>query len=269
MPVIAGPEFNESGDPEWIEPEYREGGAFSGDQYSNYGRWRERLFPIGDHAADSNPLHLGRVGLHQAMVRLHDAFSVIGGYAAADVLNRLGGSDPTVLAIIATYDALEWVHSLDDHLKRTGRYKRATAIDQVHGPYVLGAVGARNASHHGLRRVVGVVDVPRAVYKAEGRRWVHTGTYNTQFTDIQVRWTEFLPLESGGDSPNPLRYPDQEQAFRDYLAGRDVRNTFNSILTFFSYSLEGSTPDVSLIFGPAVNPPPIDPVSFSDPPPKE
>jgi len=47
-------------------------------------------------------------------------------------------------------------------------------------------------------------------------------------------------------------------AFDSHLAGREVRNTFNSIYSFFFFTLEGLPVPDGLMFGPASLPPYID-----------
>lgn len=70
----------------------------------------------------------------------------------------------------------------------------------------------------------------RPIYEATATRWQHTSTYKAYDPDSQVRWVNELP------GP-PLRYRWQTAAFLAYLAGREVRNTFNSIYAFFYFIL--------------------------------
>lgn len=154
--VEVGPELEDSGDPQWIQPEYAAGGALPGDGYLSYGRWRERIPPTATHPADLNPRTMCRAGLRQALRRLFEAMSLPHStVAAAGPVD----DDPTVRAIIATYDALEWVHTFNEYARAASLYRNATDLDPVNGSFVEGAIGARNASHHGMRRVIGIVEV--------------------------------------------------------------------------------------------------------------
>lgn len=246
-----GPEFLDSGDPEWGEAPLREDGAFSGvDLYVGWGRWRERIYPSGTHPADSDPLALGRTGLRVAFAQLHTALfpgnraDPQPGSATNDLL------EATTVAVQAVYEALEWAHSLHDYLVKNGRYSKPTEINAELGAYVAGALGARNASHHGLRRVVGFVDVPRPIYAARASRWVHTGTYADTAVDRQLRWVKKLP-------PPPLDHAWQEKAYEDHLAGREVRNTFAALLGFFIWVIDGHPVPSGLLYGPGNDWPPI------------
>lgn len=265
-PGAVGPEFGESGDPAWGEAPLRDRGAYSEiDIYTGWGRWKERIYPSDPHAADSNPFALGRFGLQMASMRLHQALrppeESAGEVDAKDLHHRR-----TTAAIVAVYDALEWVHSLHDHLIESGRYKRPADVDATYGPYVEGVIGARNASHHGLRRVVGFIDVARPIYAAKGTRWVHTGTYADRDPDRQLRWVETLPVrsETGADKTQALRYASQSSAFEQHLAGREVRNTFAAVNAFYFYALDGKEPPADHFFGPMINLPPIDPQSLKE-----
>jgi len=171
--------------------------------------------------------------------------------------------DPIVKAIVAAYEALEWVHSLDEHLILDGKYSRASSLDPVNGPLVEGAIGARNASHHGLRRVIGIVHVARPIYAAIGARWVHQGTYADGESDLQIRWVRDLPMriEEGAEEVSAIRSTRQLQNFNEHLAGREVRHTFNAIAAFFFHSIMGRSAPPEMFFGPAAHPPPIDPDS--------
>lgn len=257
-----GPEYRDTGDPSWFEASLAPGGAFSGDRYIGRGRWKDRIYPTGEHAADRNPLTVGHVGLRSAMTRLHAALYPSEATAPEPVGAEAGtpNADPTIRAMVAVYDALEWIHSLNEHLRLDGRYKRATDVDPWAGEFVLGAIGARNASHHGLRRVVGRVDVQWPVYVAEGTRWVHTGQLSDH-AGIDVRWVEHLPPrpeESEVDKP-ALTYPSQVDAFEKHLAGRDVYNTLTVCWAFFRFRVLGEPLPADMIWGPASRAPNIDP----------
>lgn len=239
------------------------GGAYPGDIYVAPGRWRERLAPPNPSSFDDTPLTVGRSGLASALSRLRGALYPM---VAPGQSRTQQQSDQALLsAVTATYDALEWVHSLDEHLRVSGRYTTALSEDPTCGGFVEGAIGARNASHHGLRRVVGFVDVPSPKYVAEGRRWTHTGEYDSTWSVAQVRWVSQLPLrtEPKETGKSALRWTKQEQSFIEHLAGRDVRNTFNALTAFFFYALDGKPLPSDLFFGPATSPPPIDPDSLS------
>ncbi|MFE4948668.1 hypothetical protein ACFQ9V_01020 [Leifsonia sp. NPDC056665] len=190
-------------------------------------------------------------------------FRVLGALPATlpDENNLKPSETPTAQAIVAVFDALEWVHSLHDHLRSDGRYGRPSDLDEDLGNYVEGLIGARNASHHGLRRVVGFVPVAMSVYKVEGGRGVHTGSYAEASPLLQLRWLRFLPQrpEEIHQEKPILRVTDQITAYEEHLAGRDVRNRFTAALAFFFDALEGRRSSPDTLHGPAENPPPIDP----------
>jgi hypothetical protein len=253
-----GPEYEDSGDPQWIEPEIREGGALEPDAYIGWGRWRARIFPPDVNVADSNPLVLGRHGLMVAVDRLFQALSTMP--ATLPVESTLPPSEsPTAKAIVAVFDALEWVHSLHDHLE-SNVYTTPSAMDPEIGPYVEGLLAARNASHHGLRRVVGFTPVAMSVYKVDGGRWVHSGEYMDRPT-VQLRWVRDLPPRSEAKESDRavLRSSTQIANYSQHLAGRDVRNTFLAARAFFFNSISGLLVPPDALYGPAEHPPPIDP----------
>lgn len=258
--IVSGPEFNDSGDPAWIEPPLAVGYALPGDQYTGYGRWRERIFPTETHLADKNPLTIGRVGLRRALARLDEVLSPSTQSPENPVTPN---EDELVSAMVGLYDSLEWIHSLNEHVVKIGRYRNPSDLHAALGAMVNGAVAARNASHHGLRRVVGIVEVPRAIYQATTNRWVHTGTYDSSRPDLQVRWVEKLPMRSepGEDQVKALFSAKQERDFTEYLAGREVRHTIRLVFEFFLYTIDGKTAPPNLYFGPATNPPMIDPTA--------
>lgn len=220
--------------------------------YSAWGRWKERIYPTGQHPADLNQQTMCRAGLRSAYLR----FSAIMGELNTTLdPTQPAQNDATARAIIATYDVLEWVHTFNEYLIAEGKYRTATDIDAVHGPYVQGAIGARNASHHGIRRVVGIVEVPRSSYELQGKRWVYledAGVESEHALVPQVRWVQTLP-------PPPLRFTLQTETFEKYLAGREVWNTFSSIVAFLFYRVDGETPPNDLLFGPAPHAPNIAP----------
>lgn len=260
MSYSRGPDYADSGDPEWIEPEIKAGGALEPDFYVGWGRWRARIFPPDDHISDNQPLALGLSGLAIAVTRL---FEILGNLPSPlpDETGQNPGETPTVKAIVAVYDALEWVHSLNDHLTRAKTYQFASEIDAELGPYVEGLLAARNASHHGLRRVVGFVPVEMSIYKVHGNRWVHTGGYTDGAAITQLRWVRALPPrpEAGEQDRPVLRYADQIAAYVEHLAGRDVHNTFRAAGAFFFDAVRGRDVDPDTLYGPAHHPPPIDP----------
>lgn len=248
--VLAGPEYDETGDPQWIESPIHEGGAHPGDRFVTLGRWRERIYPTGIHPADENQHTLCRAGLRQAVRRLFDVLNPTDAKPAQ--AGETVNDDATVKAILATYEALEWVHSFWEYMRDEEKlFAAATDIDPLYGPYVEGAVGARNASHHGVRRVVGIVPVEHPIYLLTGRRWIHARQMTSE-TYLQVRWVESLPGE-------PIRSANQNAAFIEHLAGREVRNTFNAISAFFFYSVRGEAAPYDMLFTPARNPPNTDP----------
>lgn len=249
-PVAQGAEYQETGDPEWIDAGIGHPGALPGDLWAMRGRWRERIYPTEKHLADVNQDVVCRVGLRQALDRLWDAVNVKDPNPTA--FGGKANDDPTVVAMIATYDALEWIHSFDEYLRKEEKtYESPSKFDPVHGPYVEGALGARNASHHGVRRVVGLVDVQGPIYALDGRRWTRTGLLTPQ-SFAEVRWVEELPGE-------PLRSKVQQAAYSTYLAGRNVRNTFAALFGFFFFSVVGeAVPDGTISthvqLAPAVDP---------------
>lgn len=262
--IEAGPEYGDTGDPAWIRPGLRERGARSGvDLYSSVGRWRERLYSDYRHPADVNPFIVGRVGLRLAVDKLWQELTLSDGDKSE--VDPIPERDPIVLAMIATYEAMEWVHSLDDHLKADGRYEHASDIDPVFGGYVQGVIGARNASHHGLRRVLGVVTVARPIYAATGPLWVHTGTTG-DVTDQSVRWLPTLPQRTEAkhaDDTQPIYSARQLRAFEEQLAGREVRLTMRAAIAFFYFSLRGKEVPRDWTAAPSWHPPPMDPDGFS------
>lgn len=272
--IVPGPEDLESGDPAWIEPELRSQGALNGDGYSAYGRWKARYYSEDAHLADTHPLTVGLVGLRAAMARLErEVLDMAKRWreardAPATIEPEEPGpaptapnDDPIVRAVVAVYDALEWIHSLDEHLKNAGVYANAADIDPVAGAFVEGAIGARNASHHGLRRVVGAVSVPPSAYVAVGRRWLLDREAAPEPTVVQVRWVNELPrrTEAKHAGKPALRIPQQEAAYADHLAGREVRNTLLTCWGFFLYRIHGEPIPEGMVFTPAAGPPPIDP----------
>lgn len=273
-PVVRGPESPSTGDPEWIEPVLAEGGAINRDRLYAFGRWKARYYPTDKHLADDNPLTMGRVGLRAAMARLGETVSAARQAMADGPVEEPGvdepvNEDPTVKIIVAVYDALEWIHSLDEHMKREGKYENATDLDAVLGAYVEGAIGARNASHHGLRRVVGAVRVPPASYVAVRERWVLDEVDGLEASVVQVRWVEKLPLrieaKEAGKS-GALRRPEQEAAYEEHLAGREVLNTLMRCWAFFLHTVVDQPVPPSMLeaWGPmAAN---IDPTMFDQAP---
>ena len=267
VPIVLGPEDPESGDPLWIEPEYAEGGAHTGDGLIAYGRWKARYFPTDRHLADDHAFTMGRVGLRAAMTRLAEAVgrvreAMADGPVAPPGPDEPVNDDPIVQMIVAVYDALEWIHSLDEHLRQDGAYKRATEKDPVIGAFVEGAIGARNASHHGLRRVVGAVRVPASAYVAVRDRWVLDDRHGLEREIVQVRWVEKLPLRTeakhaGTDSA--LRIPEQEGAYEQHLAGREVQNTLLTCWVFFRFTVMGEPVPPGIFITPGLYPPNIDP----------
>ncbi len=237
------------------------GGALEPDLYMGWGRWRARIFPSDDHVSDNQPLALGLSGLAVAVTRLFEILANLPS-PLPDENGQNPGGTPTVKAIVAVYDALEWVHSLNDHLTSANAYRPASEIDAELGPYVEGLLAARNASHHGLRRVVGFVPVEMSIYKVHGNRWIHTGTYTDGSAITQLRWVRALPPrpEPGEQDKPVLRYADQIAAYVEHLAGRDVHNTFRAAGAFFFDAVRGRDADPDTLYGPAHHPPPIDPV---------
>lgn len=142
-----------------------------------------------------------------------------------------------IATVSATYDALEWIHSVDEHYRQDAVYSSPTDIDSEAGGFILGALGARNASHHGLRQVVEYVEVERPLYAARNYRWEHTGMYAPDTTDSQLRWIRELPLrqEVNGD-PGTIRSRRLEQAFLNRLSGREVRNSLAMVSEFLFFT---------------------------------
>jgi hypothetical protein len=241
-----GPDFEETGDPEWIEPRIAEGFARDGDFYTARSRWKERIYPSASHPAELNPIPLARAGFRSAFQRFLKM--------AGDLPESLEGEEelepfesPTVAALVAVQDVLEWTHTLHEIYRV--QFPRPTDADPVFGPFVTGALGARNAAHHDSRRVVGLVTVAPALYTVNGFRWVHTGTYPEGNEFVSVRWVE--------DLTSSIRLPYQREAYLSHLAGRDVHNTLNGIAGFYLYTVNGAEPPADLLLGPAHHPPPI------------
>lgn len=243
-------EHGETGDPEWIEPEVKVGGALSQDVFLGSGRWRERIAPTGSHPADKNQRQLCLLGLKNAIDRLGEAMSALSQPSTSPAAGP--NTDETVRGTLATYDALEWVHSFDELLRNEHSYKNASNLDPVLGSYVEGAIGARNAFHHGARRVVGIVSVEPVVYLVQGRRWVYADTPGLGVGNeyLQLRWVAQLP------GP-PIRSTVLNQAFLNHLAARDVRNTFNAIWGFFGFSIVGQSHPTDHFWTSATHPPPL------------
>ncbi len=254
--LAVGPEFEESGDPAWIAPQVATGGARPVDLYIARGRWKERAYPPDlsqrTYRRD-DPLSLGRTGLDEAVGRLTRLLPLSDGPEAGSI-----STADLACAIAATYDVLEWVHSLNEYLVQIEqRYKTASEIDKVHGPFVEGAIGARNAAHHGLRRVVSVVWLGAPIYRVDGYRWVHTGTYTDDVTP-SVRWLQKLPGPA-------LRFDEQRRNYEAHLSGRDVRGTVLRLHDFFFQTVDGRPAANTNLDNPAYHPAPIDPRGSAQP----
>lgn len=241
-----GPEFGDSGDPQWIEPRLDGGFALPGDLYLAFSRWKDRIYPSVEHPAEHNPVTLARTGFRAAFDRFYEMQRTLPESleGEADLVPR---ESPTLRALVAVQDVLEWTHSLFE-LHRS-EFPIPSDADAVFGPFVTGALGARNAAHHSLRRIVGLAKVPPAIYVVDGPRWVHSGTYAEDQQFVSVRWVE--------DVTPDIRLPYQRSAYLSHLAGRDVRNTLNGIFGFFFYTVEGNSPPRDLIMNAAHHPPPI------------
>ena len=87
-PPIVGPEYQNTGDPEWIEPVLEHMGAFPMDHYRSSGRWRERIPPTGTHPLDTDIKAVCRIGFEKALGRLNEALRQIDGSAAQDLKLR-------------------------------------------------------------------------------------------------------------------------------------------------------------------------------------
>jgi len=256
-PRAVGPDYEDTGDPSWIEPQQAVGGMLSGDLFSPYGRWRERIYEPRE-ADPPTSFGIGLMGLVAALERLFAAVVIDAADPATQDSEPVNaGRQRRITAIAAAYDALEWTHSLDELCRRAGKYQRAPDLDPVGGPIVLGAIGARNASHHGLRQVVDIVDVARPLYEATGNRLVRSPRLSESMVTKQVRWVENLPLP-------PLNVPSQESAYLEHLAGREVRNTFILIRNFFFASVLERDDQRAPLFTAASAPPHIDPRSVVD-----
>lgn len=267
-PIAVGPDHPTTGDPLWIEPQHREGGALPGDHYSTRGRWRQPFFPTADHPADSNHRMVGRVGLLRAWDRLYVALSELEKSTTGDAVPVAENphNDPVALAIAAAYEGLEWVHSLDEHFQLSGSYANASDLDADAGPVVEAMVGARNASHHGLRRVLGVALVPIVSYVASDKRWELNEPSEPLLDALtvprdqrhfaSVRWTSDIPERVEAlvkPRDKKLRSQHQRQAFLEHLAGRDVRSTFGVAAGFLLFTVEGK-PSPNFAVNPALHP---------------
>jgi hypothetical protein len=141
-------------------------------------------------------------------------------------------------AYLALFEALHWVHTLDDRLRRDWPGER-DEHDRWHsafasGPTIVGLRYARNRVHHqwadaiagmsigsftGLRAAAipdppFMLPAPRQVSDPVGRR----GAW---------RWVATLPP---GDRADPVG----EEAYRERLAGRLVRETFDELAILFT-----------------------------------
>ncbi|GAA1437982.1 hypothetical protein GCM10009616_40640 [Microlunatus lacustris] len=160
-PRAIGPVDPVTGDLTWIAPILRDGGGVQGDHYISSGRVGERIFPSDRNPADWNHYVVGRIGLRHAWQRLWSATARNSFEPPANEVDDPAGQDPLAQVIVALYEALEWIHSLHEHLHLDGKYSNPSDLDPIAGQTVSGLLGARNASHHGMRRVVGVAETRR------------------------------------------------------------------------------------------------------------
>jgi hypothetical protein len=264
---LPGPEYEGSGDPVWIEVPLSEGGALNEvDSYVPYGRWRERIVPELSTPAVSAG-QVGLYGLTLALQRLWKAVTPDTQGQGEEVAKESPEDtrDRHATAVASVYDALEWIHSLDEHFRLAGRYRSAIDLDVSSGEFVMAALGARNACHHGLRQVVGYVDVARPIYVARNFRWEHSGEYSEDVHDTQLRWVMKLPeREEAHAEGGTIRSPVLENAFEKHFAGREVRNCIAIVGDFFFCTVLNRAINRSSIFTPADNVVTIDPRPKSD-----
>jgi len=244
---------NDEGDPAWIRPALKEGGARPNDEFHSYGRLRARLYPPTTHPMRTNPMPMIRHGYRLAIERWNATVADLPeDLAAEEGLALDAQTSPSALVVIATHDVLEWVHSMHDFLRASGVYSdrlTPSEVDSELGPYVDGLLAARIALHHQFTPVVGLVPVESVRYRPEGDRWVLQGLSDSP-PRLQVRWSETIP---------EINSTRQRQAFLEYLAGRHAGDTFE-MATHYFWTQMGSPPEVPFVeSGPADHPPPIDP----------
>lgn len=204
------------------------GGAFPGDFFTGRGRYRDRIYPPDDRTYEADTeLGRGEHGLHLAIVRAEKAADFEG-------VRSIDEARPSHehAAQVATYEVLEWAHSLHDYYRERETYEDPTALHSDIGSFVEATMGARNASHHGLRRVVGIAATSQPIYVAtEMGDWKHTGRY-TEPNRPSLRWRRELP-------PPALQSQRLQKLYTNFLAGTDVRLTFRMLARFFFYVVPG------------------------------
>lgn len=204
------------------------GGAFPGDFFMGRGRYRDRIYPPEDRTySGDTEVSRGEQGLHLAITRAQEA-------AQFEGIQSIDGARPSHehAAQVATYEVLEWAHSLHEYYQRLGTYEDPVELHPDVGSFVEAAIAARNASHHGLRRVVGIAAVSLPIYLAtEVGDWKHTGQF-TEASHPSLRWRRELP-------PPPLRSARLQALYADLLAGTDVRLAFRMLARFFFYLAPG------------------------------
>lgn len=213
--------------------------ATAPDPFESVDSWREVRPPNDKHPFDVDPTSLGRTGFAVAYQRFEEALEPRGNEefktSRPDVLKWI-----TAQATFAVYEALEWTHSLHDTLRSTSGNGYDEDVwpsqrDPELGPLVEGALGARNAIHHGLRRVVGYIVQPLPLVD---------GVAPHPATVRHLRWVEEVPIPTRDGKPvqrgkDARRFAD---AFNDHVRGLDVRNTLRAINAYFARAIDGTVP---------------------------
>lgn len=219
--------------------------ADAGDPFAALDSWSEKRPPTDHHPFDVDPLRLGRTGFAVAYNRLHEELSTLGNeepkFGRPEVRRAI-----TSRTMLALYELLEWSHSIHDLLRETRpdyRAKFPGETDHDYGRFVEGALGARNAVHHGLRRLAGYV---------EHRMPVVDGIYPFPPVVRHLRWVSSLPAQQEDNA----RF---REAFNQHLAGTDVRTTFRIANAYFSRVIDGRDPaEPTLVSYMEAEPLPVD-----------
>lgn len=262
---VYGPLDPCTGDPLWVEPGVADGFAQEGDLLALPGRREQVLEP--DAARSINNLAMGRRG----QFRASDALGAALERANADGISSEERDGALVDAAIATVEFLDWTHALDEYHREQKTYRKASEVHAELGPYVEGAIGARNAAHHGIRTVVGFTTVGPSIYLASRGRWMlqpNTDAAPTQGLPsfITLRWRRHLPAHPLMPAGRAIRSPEQIVAFEHNLGGRDVRNTVNLVLSFFNWAVHGSPPGPIFTHGAFSNLPQLNTKPQGEPP---
>ncbi|GAA1437985.1 hypothetical protein GCM10009616_40650 [Microlunatus lacustris] len=93
-----------------------------------------------------------------------------------------------------------------------------------------------------------------------GDRWNLTDTPPEVATEQTVRWLKDIPLrvERLAQGRPALDYENQLRAYREHLAGRDVRSSVGTAVGFMLFTVRGEEPPAALAQWAVAHPPPID-----------